>query len=49
MEADHRSAPAIPRWVKVLGAIALILLAMLVVLHLTGHGFGGHSMHGGGH
>ncbi len=49
VEADRRSAPATPRWVKVLGAIALVLLVLFVVLHLTGHGFGGHSMHGGGH
>ncbi len=47
--ADRRSAPATPRWVKIFGAIALVLLLVFVVLHLTGHGFGGHAMHGGVH
>lgn len=38
---------ATPRWVKVFGAIGLVLLVAFVILHLTGHGFGGH--HGFGH
>lgn len=37
---------ATPRWVKVFGAIGIVLLVAFVILHLTGHGFGGH--HGSG-
>lgn len=33
---------ATPRWVKVFGAIGIVLLLAFVILHLTGHGFGGH-------
>jgi hypothetical protein len=29
-----------PRWVKVFGIIALVLILLFVILHLTGHGFG---------
>lgn len=32
-----------PRWVKVFGIVALILLLLLAVLHLTGGGFGDHA------
>ncbi len=32
-----------PRWVKVFGIIAIILVLLFVVLHLTGHGLGGHT------
>lgn len=35
-----------PRWVKVFGIIAIVLMLAIVILHLTGHGFGGHGMHG---
>jgi hypothetical protein len=31
-----------PRWVKVWGSVALALVVVLVVLHLTGNGLGGH-------
>ena len=31
-----------PRWVYVFGVIAVILVLAFVVLHLTGHGMGGH-------
>lgn len=34
-----------PRWVKVSAAGAIVLLVLFIVLHVTGHGFGGH--HGG--
>jgi hypothetical protein len=33
-----------PRWVKVFGIIAIVLVLLFVVLHLSGHGFGGHGM-----
>lgn len=34
---------AAPAWVKMLGAVALVLVALFVGLHLTGHGFGPHA------
>lgn len=34
--------PTTPLWVKVSGACAILLFVLFVVLHLTGHGFGGH-------
>lgn len=34
-----------PRWVKVFGAVGLVLIVLFIVLHVSGHGFGGHSMH----
>ena len=36
--------PSIPRWVKVFGIIAAVLVVGFVILHLTGHGFGNHTM-----
>jgi len=32
-----------PRWVYVFGIIAVVLVVLFVVLHLTGHGLGGHA------
>ena len=40
---DTGVEPGTPRWVKVLGLIALALLLLFVILHLTGGGFGGHT------
>jgi hypothetical protein len=34
--------PGTPRWVKVFGIIAIILILLFVILHLTGRGLGGH-------
>lgn len=34
-----------PRWVKVFGVIAIVLVLVVVILHLTGGGFGGHGVH----
>lgn len=34
-----------PRWVKVFAIVALILFAVIVVLHLTGNQLGGHMHH----
>ena len=36
-----KSSPT-PRWVKVFAVIGVFLVVILVWLHLTGHGFGGH-------
>jgi hypothetical protein len=37
-----KSAESTPRWVWVFGIIAVILVVAFVLLHLTGHGMGGH-------
>lgn len=37
------SPPGTPRWVKMFGLIAIVLVLLFVILHLTGRGFGGHS------
>jgi hypothetical protein len=34
-----------PRWVKMSGIIAFVLIVLFVALHLTGYGFGGHMHH----
>jgi hypothetical protein len=39
---DGDSYTGAPRWVKVFGVAALILVLTFVVLHLTGRGFRGH-------
>ncbi len=39
------SPPATPRWVKAFGAIALALVLLFVILHLTGGGFRSHMGH----
>ena len=40
---DGKPAAGSPRWVKALGVIALVLVLMFVILHLTYGGFGGHA------
>ena len=40
-ETDHDTGT--PRWVKVFGIIALVLVFVFIILHLTGHGLGGHT------
>ena len=32
-----------PRWVYVFGLIAIVLVLLFVILHLTGGGLGGHT------
>ena len=43
---DRASPPSTPRWVKVFGIIAIVLVLLFVILHLTGNspfgGLGGH-------
>jgi hypothetical protein len=46
--ADQQGSNSTPRWVKVCGIVAGTLLLLFVISHLTGHGFGGHALHGGG-
>ena len=40
---DTGSTTGTPRWVKVFGIVALVLALLFVILHLTGHGLGGHT------
>ena len=42
VKPNRGSPPSTPRWVKVFGIIALALVLLFVILHLTGNGFGGH-------
>ena len=46
---DRESPPGAPRWVKVFGIIALVLVLLFVVTHLAGGGLGSHLPPGGGH
>ena len=39
------SPPSTPRWVKVFGIVAVVLVLLFVILHLTGHSPGGHTSH----
>lgn len=50
MRSEPGSPPATPRWVKVSGVIALLVLLLFVVLALAGgaHGPGRHTGGGGG-
>ncbi|WP_167364370.1 hypothetical protein [Streptomyces regalis] len=44
--SDRSTAPPTPRWVKISGAVALAVVVVFLVLHLTGTGMG-PGMHGG--
>ena len=49
---DRHSTTSTPRWVKVFGIIALVLVLLFVILLVTGgHGLGRHTSSGdsGGH
>ena len=39
--------PGTPRWVKVFAIVTSMLLVAFVVLHLTGHQLGGHTLSAG--
>jgi hypothetical protein len=47
--AERRSDPVqpagVPRWVKILGVVVLVLVLLLIVLHLTGNSLGGPGSH----
>ena len=43
-DREGESPPGAPRWVKVFGIIALVLLVLFVARHLTSGGFRGHAM-----
>ena len=42
MRSDERLSTGAPRWVKVFGIIAIVLVLVFVLLHLTGHGMTHH-------
>jgi hypothetical protein len=44
--ADLPRYPGTPRWVKVFGIIVVILVALFVVLHVSGHGLADHASSG---
>jgi hypothetical protein len=46
IDLDSESAIGTPRWVKVFGVSVLVLALAFVMLHVTGHGFGGHTSSG---
>ena len=45
VKSDRRSAPSIPRWVKLFGIIALVLLLLFGGMLLTGPGQHGPGRH----
>ena len=47
--SDRASYPGMPRWVKISGIIAILLVLVFVGLHFTGIMGGMHSMGGPGH
>lgn len=42
---DRRSTTGTPRWVKVFGIIAVVLVLLVGILHLTGNSLGGPGSH----
>lgn len=43
VEPGSGSGTSGPRWVRVFGIITIVLLALFLILHLTGGGLGGHT------
>ena len=43
-ESDAESITSTPRWVYVFGIIAIVLILLFVILHLSGRGLGGHAL-----
>ena len=41
--ADPLADTGTPRWVKVSGLVAIVVVLLIVVLHLLGGGLGGHT------
>ena len=42
-EPDHGPITGTPAWVKAFGAIAVVLVVVFIILHLTGHAPMGHG------
>lgn len=41
---EHDPELATPRWVKVFGIVALVLILIFIILHITGNNLGGHGL-----
>jgi hypothetical protein len=41
-DLDSDGDTGMPRWVKVFGIAFIVLVVVIVILHLSGRGFGGH-------
>jgi hypothetical protein len=41
---DLSPYPGVPRWVKVFGIVAILLILSFAILHLTGNNFRGHML-----
>lgn len=48
-EPSSSRRPPTPRWVKVFCAVAVAVVVLFALLHLTGVGGLGPGMHSGGH
>ncbi|HLM22692.1 MAG TPA: hypothetical protein VK390_14355 [Propionibacteriaceae bacterium] len=44
--ANRPPYPGTPRWVKVFGIIAIVVILLVVIMLLTGHGPGRHTLSG---
>ncbi|MER5263906.1 hypothetical protein ABTZ99_17725 [Actinosynnema sp. NPDC002837] len=42
-ESPGEDDVAAPLWVRISGVVVIALVLALVVVHLTGNGFGGHT------
>ena len=41
--AEHDAVPPpAPRWVKLLGLLAIVIVVVFAILHIAGRGLGGH-------
>jgi hypothetical protein len=40
--APAKTSASMPRWVKACVFVAILLIVLFVILHLTGNGFGDH-------
>lgn len=43
VESGRESDAGTPRWVWVFGGVAVVLVLLFVLLHLTGRGLGDHT------
>lgn len=48
MSPDRGPVPSTPRWVKVAGIVALVVVLVVALMLVSGHGPGRH-MHSAGH
>ena len=41
-DVDGPDEVGTPRWVKVFGILFILVVAVIIIVHLSGRGFGGH-------